>query len=167
MIRPARVTDSAALREIERAAGERFRTVGMDAVADDDPPSVAALNLFSAAGRSWVAVDASDRPTGFVLVDVLDGGAHIEQISVHPMVQGRGLGRALVEWVARWAAAQHCAAVTLTTFSEVPWNRPLYEHLGFVVMPEEDIGPELRAVRDVETAHGLDPTTRVCMRLAL
>jgi hypothetical protein len=57
--------------------------------------------------------------------------------------------------------------VTLTTFSDVAWNRPLYEHLGFRAMREHEIGPELRALRDTEAAHGLDPTTRVCMRFDL
>jgi hypothetical protein len=57
------------------------------------------------------------------------------------------------------------SAVSLTSFAEVPWNRPLYEHLGFMVLAEDEIGPELRAVREAEAAHGLDPAERVCMRL--
>jgi hypothetical protein len=49
----------------------------------------------------------------------------------------------------------------------VAWNRPLYEHLGFRVLDEQELGPELRVVRDRETADGLDPDVRVCMRLDL
>jgi hypothetical protein len=56
-------------------------------------------------------------------------------------------------------------AVTLTTFATVPWNRPLYEHLGFVVMDDQQIGPELRVVQRQEALHGLDLKQRVCMRL--
>jgi len=48
--------------------------------------------------------------------------------------------------------------------NEVPWNRPLYEHLGFVVLTEEEIGPDLETVRRDEADSGLDPATRVCMR---
>jgi len=55
----------------------------------------------------------------------------------------------------------------LTTFTNVAWNRPWYEHLGFVVLGDDQIGPQLRAVREVETQHGLDPAERVCMRLEL
>lgn len=58
-------------------------------------------------------------------------------------------------------------ALTLTTFAHVPWNRPLYEHLGFQVLANEEVGPGLRAVMNTEAAHGLDPTTRVAMRLEL
>jgi len=52
----------------------------------------------------------------------------------------------------------------LTTFTDVPWNRPLYAHLGFRVLPEAAVGPGLRRIRDAETAAGLDPTERVVMR---
>ena len=37
-------------------------------------------------------------------------------------------------------------AITLTTFTTVLWNAPLYTHLGFASIPEDEIGPELRAV---------------------
>ena len=39
-IRAARTDDLAAPVEIERAAGEAFRSLGMDVVADDDPRTV-------------------------------------------------------------------------------------------------------------------------------
>ncbi|MEV1294325.1 hypothetical protein [Pseudonocardia sp. NPDC049635] len=38
MIRRATPADAPALREIERAAGEPFRELGLDVVADDEPP---------------------------------------------------------------------------------------------------------------------------------
>ena len=69
--------------------------------------------------------------------------------------------------VARWAHASGCDAVTLTTFTDVAWNAPLYRHLGFEVLSESELGPGLLARRDEETADGLDPTARVCMRLRL
>ncbi len=102
-----------------------------------------------------------------MLVDVVDGAAHVEQVSVRPDRQGTGVGRALLDQVRAWAISTGRDAITLTTFADVPWNRPLYEHLGFHVVDEVDIGPELRAVRQAEAAHGLDPAARVCMRLAV
>ncbi len=66
-----------------------------------------------------------------------------------------------------WAADAGLSAITLTTFTDVPWNAPLYRHLGFVDLAEAEVGPELRAVREHEAAQGLDPTTRVCMRRTL
>ncbi|MEO5722959.1 MAG: hypothetical protein ABIQ39_14360, partial [Ilumatobacteraceae bacterium] len=55
-LRPAVPTDAEALRCIERLAGEAFRTIGMDWVADGEVPSVDTLVGYAAAGRSWVAV---------------------------------------------------------------------------------------------------------------
>jgi GNAT superfamily N-acetyltransferase len=164
-VRASRREDGPAIQEIERLAGERFRAVGLDAVADDEPASVDELAECAAQGRGWVAVDAGDQPVGYVLVDEVDGNAHVEQLSVRPDHQGLGVGRALLDRVRAWAIENGRSAISLTSFAEVPWNRPLYEHLGFRVLVEAEIGPELRAVRETETAHGLDPTTRVCMRL--
>ena len=164
-IRAARPDDGPVLQQIEGLAGERFRDVGLDAVADDDPLALDVLTSYAVAGRAWVAVDANDRPLAYVLIDVVDGAAHIEQVSVLPEHQGRGVGRALVEVVREWAVAAGLVAITLTTFRDVPWNAPLYAHLGFEIVPEDSLGPGLRAIRDAESAHGLDPATRVCMRL--
>ena len=166
-IRESRVQDGSALREIERLAGEHFRDVGLDSVADDEPASIKELAAYALSGQAWVAVDERDRPVGYVLAEVLGTNAHIEQLTVQPDRQGAGIGRALVERVITWAAETSRPAITLTTFAEVPWNRPLYEHLGFSVIPEDEIEPELLAVRDAETLRGLDPATRVCMWLRL
>jgi GNAT superfamily N-acetyltransferase len=166
-IRAARTDDGPDAREIERLAGARFHEVGMEAVADAEPPSLEVLSRYAAAGRSWVAGDESDRAVGFVFVDVVDGAAHIEQISVRPDRQGEGVARALIDRVRVWASASGMSAITLTTFADVPWNGPLYAHLGFAALGEDEIGTELRSVRDAEARHGLDPTQRVCMRLDL
>jgi len=165
-IRASRPSDGAALREIEQSAGERFRAIGMASVAEDEPLSEAELAAYAIGARSWVAVDAADHPVGYVLVDQVDGNAHVAQISVVPDSQGQGIGRALLDRVRTWAIEANFPAITLTSFNEVPWNRPLYEHLGFVVLTEEEIGPNLLTVRRHESNSGLDPATRVCMRVS-
>jgi N-acetylglutamate synthase-like GNAT family acetyltransferase len=166
-IRPARADEAPQLQEIERSAGDRFRQVGLDDVADAEPPSAEVLAAYAQDGRSWVAVDDENRPVGFVVVDLVDGNAHVEQISVQIDRQGVGVGRSLLAGVEGWAREKEISALTLTTFTAVPWNRPWYEQFGFVVMDDHQIGPELRAVRDTEARHGLDPAERVCMRLEL
>ena len=166
-VRPASAEDGPDLQRIERLAGEQFRTIGMGWVAEDEPPPLDTLAGYAADGRSWVAVDDAGDAVGYVLVDEMDGAAHIEQISVLPDQQGRGVGRALLQRVREWAVGRGHDAISLTTFSEVPWNRPLYEHLGFEVLAEEQLGPGLRAVREVAAAPGLAPARRVCMRLTI
>jgi GNAT superfamily N-acetyltransferase len=163
-VRPSLSTESSSLRGIERLAGEVFRSIGMDWIADSDPMPVELLEEYARCGRSWVAVDECDRPLGYAVVDVVDGNAHIEQISVLPDYQGRGLGKDLLEAVHAWAIKAGFPALTLTTFTQVPWNRPLYEHLGFEVVPEDELGPGLREVREHESRIGLDRRSRVCMR---
>jgi|SRR5882724_2347900 len=164
-IRSATSSDSPALRQIERDAGERFRDVGLADIADHDPPSEAALAQYEAGGRSWVAVDEAGAPVGYVLADEVDDNAHIEQVSVRPDHQGQGIGRALIDRVGAWAAAGGRSALTLSTFSDVPWNAPLYRHLGFRDLTPSQVGPELQARCAEEARFGLDPATRVCMRL--
>jgi len=164
VIRAARADEMACLQAIEREAGELFRAVGMTLVADDEPLSVQALLGFQQSGRAWVAVDEHDHPVGYLLVDVVDGLAHVEQVSVHPAHGRKGRGRALVDGAAAWAAARGFTAMTLTTFRDVAWNGPYYERLGFEVLPGRAHGPQLRGIRQREIALGLDAWPRVAMR---
>ena len=125
------------------------------------------LAAYAEQARSWVVsiVDHGvERVVGYVVVDLVDGQVHVEQISIDPGAQGRGLGRALLDRVDEFARGRGCTAVTLTTFTDVPWNAPLYEHLGFRTLDTDQIGPELAALVEAEAAHGLDPDQRVVMR---
>lgn len=140
--------------------------MGLEKVADGEPATPGTIVGYVEAGRAWVAVTASDRVVGYILVGEVDGDAHIAQVSVHPQHQGTGLGRSLINQAEAWARQSGRGAVTLTTFADVPWNRPLYEHLGFKVLASSEVGPQLRGVF-AEEAGGVDPTTRVCMRLVL
>ena len=162
-IRPAMPADFDRLQAIEVAAGQAFRDVGLPDIADDDPPSIETLSRYADDGRAWVAAEDDGVALAYVLVDVVDGNAHVEQVSVHPDASGRGLGRDLLDHVTAWAGAQGLSGVTLTTFREVPWNAPYYGRLGFRVLGDHEIGPELRTVQGHETAAGLDPSTRVAM----
>ncbi|MGW1379641.1 GNAT family N-acetyltransferase [Streptomyces sp. NPDC002446] len=148
------------LRAIERAAGEPFRALGMAAVADDEPPSPARLAQFQRAGRMLAAYE-DGRPVGYLLREPVDGCTHIEQVSVHPDQARRGIGRALID---RAELDGGLPALTLTTFTEVPWNAPYYERLGFRRLADAELTPGLRAIRAQEAALGLDRWPRVCMR---
>jgi GNAT superfamily N-acetyltransferase len=97
----------------------------------------------------------------------VDGALHIEQVSVHPRAARRGVGRALLAHAADRAREEGLTALTLTTFTEVPWNAPYYARLGFRPLREADLTPGLRAIRATEAGHGLDRWPRVCMRKPL
>lgn len=165
MIREARPADLPELREVERAAGLAFRGIGMDAVADDEPPTLGELAAYQADGRAWVYVDPDDRPVAYLLVKAVDGHAHIEQVSVRPEYARRGIGRQLMATAGEWARAHELAALSLTTFAEVPWNGPYYARLGFAVLPPDRQTEGLAAIRATEAAKGLDAWPRVVMEL--
>ena len=164
VIRAARPTDLPRIRDIEVAAGELFRGLGMDAIADDSPPSESEMEPYLRDGRAWVATDPADNPIAYILVDVIDGWAHIEQISVHPVHSRKGVGSALINHVERWAAARNLQGMTLTTFSDVPWNAPYYERLGFTPLPEHAWPDGLHEIVREEIQHGLAAWPRVVMK---
>ncbi|MFF9498146.1 GNAT family N-acetyltransferase [Streptomyces sp. NPDC014656] len=168
-IRAASPAELPLLRSIERAAGEPFRNLGMAAIADDEPLPLDVLEGYRSAGRAWVAADGTDRPVAYLLADTVDGAAHIEQVSVHPDAARRGVGRALIEHLAEAARERGLTALTLTTFTQVPWNAPYYARLGFRPLTDTDPGltDGLRAIIRAEAAHGLAAWPRVCMRREL
>ncbi|MFE6093308.1 GNAT family N-acetyltransferase [Streptomyces massasporeus] len=166
-IRLAGRAELPALQDIERAAGAPFRELGMPEIADDEPPALDVLERYRRAGRCWVAVDERDLSAAYLLAEPVDGALHIEQVSVHPRAARRGVGRALLAHAADRAREEGLTALTLTTFTEVPWNAPYYARLGFRPLPEADLTPGLREIRATEAAHGLDRWPRVCMRAPL
>ena len=166
-IRAARRDELEALIAIEREAGRAFAAIGMPEIAADDPGSVAELERFRADVRAWVAVDEADRPVAYLLSAVVDGCAHVEQVSVAPAHARRRLGAALVDHLAAIARGQGRPAVTLTTFRDVPWNAPYYERLGFTVVEPAGQGPELRALVAAEAQRIPGDAPRVAMRRAV
>ncbi|WP_280260257.1 GNAT family N-acetyltransferase, partial [Nocardia abscessus] len=96
VIRPATTADLPVLQDIETAAGKPFADIGMTAVADDEPPSLTTLEEFQRAGRAWVWTD-EDVPIGYLVLGVVDGNAHIEQVSVRPDYAGRRIGKRLID----------------------------------------------------------------------
>jgi GNAT superfamily N-acetyltransferase len=94
------------LQDIERAAGQCFRDIGMPEIAEDDPLPVDELARYRSAGPAWVAVDGTDRPVAYLIADPVDDGLHVEQVSVHPDSSRRGLGRLLLDHLAARAAAR-------------------------------------------------------------
>jgi GNAT superfamily N-acetyltransferase len=163
-IRGVRTADVGRLQAIQLAAGDAFRNVGMGSVAESPPLPAESLSGYRKAGRAWVAVDDHDEPVGFVVADVIDEAAHIEQVSVHPAHARQRIGAMLLDHVAGWAARQGLAALTLITFRGVPWNAPYYERLGFRELAPAELTPGLAALWTAAPGAGRDSPERVCMR---
>lgn len=163
-IRSPRLSELPVLQDIERAAGQRYHETGMPEIAEDEPLPLDVLARYQRDGRAWVAADAAGIPVGYLIADHVDGNFHVEQVSVHPGSARRGVGRSLLEHLARHARSRQVPALTLTTFADVPWNAPYYTRCGFRVLAESSLTPGLREIREREAAHGLDRWPRVCMR---
>lgn len=163
-IRTAVAADLPFCQDIERAAGESFRSVGMPEVAEDEPLGLDVLARHQRAGLAWVATvgeDGEDRPVAYLIAEPVDGALHIEQVSVHPDWAHRRIGRALIERAAARAASDGLTALTLTTFADVAWNAPYYAACGFEPIEPGALSPGLRKIREQEAADGLDRWPRV------
>lgn len=146
-------SDVLQLPSLEVVGGEIFRTVGMDAIADDEPPALAPLQASQEAGHIWVATTEpsaaspgdSQKIVGYILVHLLHsaGGnppcAHIQQVTLSPEFAGQKIGAKLVKHVEAWASSQGFQQISLTTFRDVPWNAPYYQRLGFNVVSDEEL----------------------------
>ena len=163
MVRRGRVDELDALCALEVEADGRFAAVGLARVLGSSAPRVDSLYDAVKDGRLFVATDIGDRPIGFVRIERLDGQAHIEQVSVHPAQAGHRVGAQLLTVAQQWARAHGGDRLTLTTFRDVPWNGPYYERLGWVVLPAEQLGPDLAAARARERRLGLDVAPRQAM----
>ncbi|WP_059006832.1 GNAT family N-acetyltransferase [Streptomyces specialis] len=166
-IRAARLGELPVLQDIERAAGRCFRDIGMSQIAEDEPLPLGELARYHRAGLAWVAADDNDAPVAYLIADRVEGNLHVEQVSVHPGSARRGIGRSLLDHLAARARSEGAPALTLTTFTQVPWNAPYYARCGFEPMDDHTLAPGLRKIREREAAHGLDRWPRVCMRRVL
>lgn len=166
-LRPAAIDDIADLQALEVDAGRRFRALGMDEIADDDPPAADLLEAHIANESAWVAVAADGRIVGYALASMVDGEGHLDQVSVADDAGRQGIGTALIEEVSAWTRQQGAVTVTLTTFRDVAFNGPYYMSLGFVALADGECGPELAAIRGNEIDLGLDIAPRIAMRLRL
>lgn len=162
-IRRPRHDELELLRGLERDASRAFAEIGMAEVAADEPLSVAELDAFRTGGSAWVAVDRHDVAVAYVLSVVVDGCAHVEQVSVAPAHAGHGLGVMLIDHLGALADAEDRPALTLTTFRDVPWNAPYYRRLGFVTLDAADQGLQLAAIVLREAASIPGDVWRVAM----
>ncbi|HYH46692.1 MAG TPA: GNAT family N-acetyltransferase [Thermoanaerobaculia bacterium] len=168
-IRPALPSDLPRLPRIEDEAARIFDALGTPLLGEAGEASQgippAGFARAQAAGLLWVAATEAGEPVGFALVEIREPGAvHLRELDVLPEHGRRGLGRRLVQEVLAWARERGCAAVTLTTFRDVPWNAPWYERLGFRRLAPAELSPALREVFAEEAREGLLVERRIAMR---
>lgn len=166
-IRPARPNELEQLARIEHEADRVFAVVGFDVLSDAPPPAGAQYAKAQSEGRILVAELVSGTLAGFVRTEFVDEMPHLEQVSVLPEHARCGIGRALIAAAEEWAAQRGHPRMTLTTYREVPWNGPYYQRLGWEVLQDEDLGPQMRSIRGYERESGLEVQPRQAMKKRL
>ncbi|WP_344103912.1 GNAT family N-acetyltransferase [Nocardiopsis rhodophaea] len=146
-IRPIESADVPRLVSVSRAADTMFAEAGLDLPPDDPRETLA---------QAASVLVAGDPLCGLAALTALDGGAHLEQLAVHPDHGRQGIGSALLEAACACAREWGSAAMTLTTFRDLPWNGPWYARRGFVEHPARlwgaDLAAQWRAEADIQIA---------------
>ena len=124
-LRRATADDLPAIRAVIDAAYARYLT------RMDKPPAPMLRDYGPSvqAGTTWV--------TGSPIIAVLtlyprDDHLYVENIAVDPSAQGRGLGRALMEFAEREAARRKLSRMALVTHEVMTENQAIYARLGYV-----------------------------------
>ena len=160
-IRLARAEDAAFLPEIELAAGKLFLGIeGLAGVAGMHAIPAERQRVLIGKRHSLVA-ESHGRLVGFIATEPFRRELHIREFSVHPDMQRQGVGSVLLRAVGIDAGNSGFAALTLTTFTDVPWNAPFYARQGFEIVTDLAAHPRLEADIEQEVAHGL-PRERRC-----
>lgn len=151
-VRPAALNEFSLLPEIEAESDTIFESLNppislSELPAPGDSASYADALHIMVAGRP---------PLAFARLELVDSQAHLEQLSVIPGAAKKGIGRSLVVAAKAWAKESGFSRITLCTFSQIPFNAPFYAQCGFVELPIDRYGPELRGLREIEERLGLD-----------
>lgn len=163
-LRPATLDDADLLPEVECSAALAFRSIeALSWLADGEPMAVEWHRLSIAQATCWVTADDAKRIHGFLSAERQAEALHVHEVSVRHGSQGNGLGRRLVEAAMGHARSEGLRCVTLTTFAEVPWNAPFYEHLGFRRIPPAELDRRLAEQIAAEYAQGFEPGSRCAM----
>ena len=124
-LRRATVDDLPAIRAVIDAAYARYLT------RMDKPPAPMLRDYGPSveAGTTWV--------TGSPITAVLtlyprDDHLYVENIAVDPSAQGRGLGRALMEFAEQEAARRGLSRMALVTHEVMTENQAIYARLGYI-----------------------------------
>ena len=124
-LRRATADDLPAIRAVIDAAYARYLT------RMDKPPAPMFRDYGPSveAGTTWI----TGSPVMAVLtLDPRDDHLYVENIAVDPSAQGRGLGRALMEFAEQEAARRKLNRMALVTHEAMTENQAIYARLGYV-----------------------------------
>lgn len=176
-LRLAKPEDAAAIAELEAQCQVQFAGAGRADLAALEPESAEHVQARIRTGGVTVAYrnldpdsDASaETIVGWISIKGAaskDSGPelYLSQVSVAPDQQGQKIGSLLIRSALLEARVGGASTMILNTERDIAWNRPLYEHLGWHVVPEAEWTDQMQRQVEYQTAAGLDWSTRVHMR---
>ena len=117
--------------------------------------------------NAFVAMNAKNQAVGFLYAEKQAQDLYIIELDVAAEYQQQGIGRQLMIHVIDFARQQGFQAVTLTTFTDVAWNRPFYEKLGFKRLNPQNLKPYLKQKIAHEIEQGFIHESRCAMCFTL
>ncbi|HTI83727.1 MAG TPA: GNAT family N-acetyltransferase [Acetobacteraceae bacterium] len=127
MIRPAQSDDADPVREVVHAAYRHY-------IARMGKPPGPMLDDYAqriADRQAWVMDDAG-RITGVLVLEEASEGLLLDNIAVLPDQQGKGVGRALLEFAETEARRRGFLTIYLYTHELMTENIALYTRIGYV-----------------------------------
>ena len=162
-IRFARAEELTLLAQIERAAAILFIDTPYAFLVNAEPLSLDFVRERFQAGQLWVAVDRDDVVVGFAITREVDRTIYLQEMDVDPKHGQRGIGTALIQTISDWAQFHRYDTISLSTFSDLPWNAPFYAKLGFRMLEESELTIGFQQIRRQEMEAGLPISERVIM----
>lgn len=167
-VRSAGPGDIEVLGAIDDDAAQLYAAHGLSIeLARDHPFARAELGRWlrsAELGRAFLAVDPAGNGLGFATLDVVDEQPYLDELAVRVSAMRRGIGSALLARAADWARTTGGAALWLTTYRHLPFNRAYYERYGYFEVPEALCGPGVRHHLEEQRRHLPLPSERIAMR---
>ena len=127
MIRPARPDEADAVRDVVHAAYRHY----ISRISKPPGPMLDDYPRRIADGQAWVLEDAGTI-RGILVLEETPDGFLLDNIAVSPDGQGKGYGRALMEFAEAEATRRGFSEIRLYTHEKMTENIALYTRIGFV-----------------------------------
>ncbi len=161
-IRNATPDDFVNLPALEEDAAQAFVEFGYQDVLNMQALPVSFYKNLSSDSIILIA-DKNHEAVGFCVIIKIDNQAYLKEVSVAYKHSGQGFGRSLLDHAFQEAKERGYTFVTLTTFSDLPFNAPFYESLGFKKFAFDQRWPELKSLHEEEKCNALASYKRIAM----